>query len=62
MKSFVSSNSSVGYLSTLFSVMALVHILFLGKMLEKMGLKHQGVGTHSIEIEGKEKYHLFVDV
>lgn len=27
----------------------------LGKMLEKMGVKIQGVGTHSIEIEGKEK-------
>ena len=27
----------------------------LGKMLEKMGLEIQGKGTHTIEIEGKEK-------
>src|SRR3989344_3520212 len=27
----------------------------LGKMLEKMGVSIQGIGTHTIEIEGKEK-------
>jgi len=29
----------------------------LGKFLEKMGLKIKGVGTHTIEIEGKRKLH-----
>ena len=31
------------------------HVQELGKFLEKMGVKIKGLGTHSLEIEGKEK-------